>query len=207
MALKDDKPILPKKDIHYMFSNIEEIKDINKAFLSKLEKSAREWPSWNSIGQAFLETVPSFTSYITYVSKQFGVISGDRFRTPSRCFEPQQDQQTMDQIPRCIATHFCLKEQDAKEDKLGGNLNIESFLIMPIQRIPRYELLLKVTQLCIHHRNFLNWHRKTTSIMRTSKNPTKEFARLSFRSTKRNDSRNSFNDKSLLNWRSLNRWQ
>eukprot|EP00475_Leptophrys_vorax_P038168 TRINITY_DN6681_c0_g1_i1.p1 TRINITY_DN6681_c0_g1~~TRINITY_DN6681_c0_g1_i1.p1 ORF type:complete len:620 (-),score=154.88 TRINITY_DN6681_c0_g1_i1:44-1903(-) len=106
---------LTLKDVSEMFGNIEILKNFHAKFQKELDNSR------DSIPQTFLKYADFFRMYFDYCGKYDAAVSklhGYTKETAFRTFLQTQAEQ--------------VKGQD-----------ITSFLIMPVQRIPRYELLLK----------------------------------------------------------------
>jgi len=123
-AAKNGPVIISEKSIKKIFSNIENIKEVNKEILKRLEQGAREWPYWNGVGKIFVELAPYLKLYLVYILN-FDV-----------ALHTLIEKQKM---------HKQFREflEKTSKDPLSCGLNLQGHLIMPIQRIPRYELLLK----------------------------------------------------------------
>mmetsp|Transcript_9378 Transcript_9378/g.12938 ORF Transcript_9378/g.12938 Transcript_9378/m.12938 type:complete len:313 (+) Transcript_9378:185-1123(+) len=122
-AAKGNKPIMSLSDISKLFGNIEQIKDLHLEIFSRLEQSAREWPVWNTFGKTFLEKAPMLLLYSEYVVN---------FAEALKVLKKHEGEKRL--------TKF---KQRVLEDPQNAALTIEAYLIMPIQRIPRYELLFR----------------------------------------------------------------
>ncbi|KAI9145989.1 Dbl homology domain-containing protein [Paraphysoderma sedebokerense] len=124
-SAKTNNPILPKNVIQSMFSNIWDIMNVNEEFLRQLEERlASSDPECIQVGDIFTRMAPFLRSYSFY-SKNFNtalqVISAQMNKSP-----------TFDQF---------LRDASARPDCKG--LSFQAYLIMPVQRIPRYRLLLE----------------------------------------------------------------
>lgn len=124
------EPILNQKlpwrhRAHVIFSNFLEILALNAVFLDKLEHRVS---SANNVEPAladiFLRLAPFLKAYTKYAADLH-----DSFAT----------------IAELMASDKEFKEflAHAKTHPLSNNLDLQAFLIMPVQRIPRYSLLLQ----------------------------------------------------------------
>ncbi|PRP74676.1 hypothetical protein PROFUN_03598 [Planoprotostelium fungivorum] len=119
-----DKRILKPKTIDLIFSNLDQIYNANAPLLSALESKLSNWSDDTStIGDMFLEQVPEFVAYKHYLERHDLTIR--KLRKLDKKSSWQAFQQEM-------------KEQPGS---LKGDLSF--YLIQPVQRMPRYELLLK----------------------------------------------------------------
>ena len=108
----------PKDHVH-IFLNIEELRDLSREFLAGLERAAE---ADGCVGDAFQAFAPKFKLYAEYCTNY-----------PVAVKSLASLQRRHKSIRRVL-------EQCSKE---CGGLQLESLLIMPIQRIPRYKLLLE----------------------------------------------------------------
>lgn len=116
--------ILSDKEISAVFSNIETILLLNTRLLGDLEVHMKYEAPRQLIGGLFLEFAPYFKMYSNYVKDN---------ETSSRL------------VAKLLANNkkfsdFC--DAASRETRSKG-LTLSSLLIMPIQRIPRYRLLLE----------------------------------------------------------------
>jgi len=117
--------LVPQKVVTDIFQNIETIYQFHKTFLEDLESLISNWhPSSSRVGELFLSLAPYFKLYTQYCSnydKSINVIQMHKKTTPK--FE-----------------QFLTESQASKRFK---GTYITSHLILPIQRIPRYEMFLR----------------------------------------------------------------
>ena len=108
-------------------SNIEHITTLNAKLLKDLEKRLEAWdPFTSGLGDLFQRYAPLFKIYDEYSrSYEYATKTIDTQRKSSKVFAAF--------FEKCAA-------DNAKRLKQS---NFESFMIMPIQRVPRYVLLLK----------------------------------------------------------------
>jgi hypothetical protein len=102
-----------------LFSNIKTILPLNKKFLNELQNRGK------SIGQLFVQYAPFFKMYTTYVNN---------FDDASKVLDKAMTDRQF--------KNFQKFHQDTRNDPRSKDLDLQSYLIMPVQRIPRYKLLL-----------------------------------------------------------------
>jgi len=110
-------------EVEILFSDLEVILNLNRVVLSKIEQRYKSWPSIQNIGDILVDNAPLFKLYYRYIrnyNKSQGKLSqltgNEKFREWSRT--------------------------TGRRAETKG-LNLPDLLIMPVQRLPRYELLLK----------------------------------------------------------------
>jgi hypothetical protein len=86
-----------------------------------------------------------YAEYVLNYEDLLAVIDGHRKSDPSfqpfldvRYYSPPTHQETLRR-----RTHGCVWTVQDCKNKSGARLDLESYLIQPVQRMPRYELLLK----------------------------------------------------------------
>lgn len=104
-----------------IFQNVETIHDLNKKFLADIEERLHNWNDKQVVGDVFNATMPYFKHYKTYMSNYESAIA---------CLERCQKK-------REVAQWLKSAEAAAEGQKLPF------LLITPVQRIPRYNLLLQ----------------------------------------------------------------
>ncbi|PRP84669.1 hypothetical protein PROFUN_07919 [Planoprotostelium fungivorum] len=114
--------LVQMNQIRTIFGVIEIIYSTNQVLLSNLEEAAGTWTEKSCIAHAFSEIVPYLKVYTAYVNNaNLSIVTAAELSNASADF------------------HKFL--EDCKSRCNG--LDLQSFLILPIQRIPRYVLLLK----------------------------------------------------------------
>ncbi|CAD8154557.1 unnamed protein product [Paramecium octaurelia] len=113
--------LLPENEIQKAFSNISQIYDLNKTFLRELQKKLEFYHNNVCVGQIFLKYIPFFKMYFQYL-QEFNIDQISILRNQYQDFD-----------------NFLKNLEEACVFK-GGDLN--SFLIKPVQRLPRYSLLI-----------------------------------------------------------------
>eukprot|EP01103_Thecamoeba_quadrilineata_P015438 TRINITY_DN4886_c0_g1_i1.p1 TRINITY_DN4886_c0_g1~~TRINITY_DN4886_c0_g1_i1.p1 ORF type:complete len:674 (-),score=136.66 TRINITY_DN4886_c0_g1_i1:212-2233(-) len=120
-AVKQAKVDISQEDINSIFTNIKIILSFNTTFLKDLELQYTQYPHLPiQLGSMFLRMVPFFKAYTQFVNDYVNIITLVHKCRSKKSFE------------------MWLKET---EEKVGNTFS--SFLILPIQRVPRYVLLLQ----------------------------------------------------------------
>ncbi|KAI0241670.1 hypothetical protein L0F63_005098 [Massospora cicadina] len=128
-AARGGSPIIDIRRISDIFANLMGILTVNREFLNqlelRLEGGPTPWsPEFDLVGDIFCQMAPYFRMYSLYVknfNSALSVIS--------------------DQMGKSPAFASYLKRGDVIEQCKG--LPFESYLILPVQRIPRYKLLIE----------------------------------------------------------------
>ena len=115
------KPILKPEEVDAIFSNIELICNVNKELLQQLEQRVDTWSSTQLVGDVFLKMGPYLKTYSQYCNNYPAAIALYNRR-------------------RQLSSKFSKFIFDAKS--LSGNLELSAFLLLPVQRNPRYRMLL-----------------------------------------------------------------
>jgi hypothetical protein len=106
-----------------LFSNITQIRDLNHKFLLDLNKRIEGWSNATCVCDLVRDFAPYFKMYTQYVSN---------YSTASDLLQQLEKRATF--------VAFCAEKQTS------GQPALSFYLIMPIQRIPRYKLLLQEIQ-------------------------------------------------------------
>eukprot|EP01080_Neovahlkampfia_damariscottae_P004793 gene4793-8379_t len=115
------KSFISFKDIENMFLNIEQIVHMHQIFLNEIEGKIENWPRIY-LGEAFSNHISFFSIYENYINRYDKALKNIKL-FKQKNFEFQE---------------FC----DNNQLKTTGNQSINSLFIMPVQRLPRYKLLL-----------------------------------------------------------------
>ncbi|MDP2435731.1 MAG: RhoGEF domain-containing protein, partial [archaeon] len=121
----------PKIAANLVFGGLAEITSIHERFLGQLEERLADWPQQQLFADLFLGFVPTVSPfYVTYVNKydEASMHAAEISRHP--------------QVQHLLGLVRSGLRPDAFSASLT-NLPLESLLIMPIQRLPRYVLLLR----------------------------------------------------------------
>jgi len=105
-----------------LFSNVNLIVGVNQTLLHQLEERVSDWSFETCLGDVFLTLSPYLIMYTTYISNYTQAME-----TYQRL---QQQPAFANMITKCKAT-------------LDAKLSFEDYQIMPVQRIPRYVLLVE----------------------------------------------------------------
>eukprot|EP00947_MAST-08B_sp_MAST-8B-sp1_P004845 g4845.t1 len=122
--------IISETELRTIFGGVETIIAVVTRFVTELKGRVAKWSDAQVVGDVWASLAPFFRVYTEYV-RNFGA-SRDLLKRLRK------------ERPRLDA----LIKQQEKDDKCkattgGANLNIESFMIKPVARVPRYKLLLQ----------------------------------------------------------------
>lgn len=118
----EGNPTLASRDqVKSIFSNIQTIQGLNQKFLIDLEKRLGEWDEIDCVGEIFKEITPYFKMYTTYVNNHESAT---------------QTLKALDDRGSEKWTAFIMDTQKRVPP-------LSSLLITPIQRVPRYRLLIQ----------------------------------------------------------------
>eukprot|EP01103_Thecamoeba_quadrilineata_P012404 TRINITY_DN3192_c0_g1_i2.p1 TRINITY_DN3192_c0_g1~~TRINITY_DN3192_c0_g1_i2.p1 ORF type:complete len:676 (-),score=126.36 TRINITY_DN3192_c0_g1_i2:87-2114(-) len=113
--------LLSQEQIYSIFSNIGNIFTCNSTLLNELEIRVSQWTDDNTIGDIFVQWAPAFKTYTTYCQNYDAAIASLR---------------------RCKQQHPKF-EAFLKEFSNETKQTLQTLLITPVQRIPRYIMLLQ----------------------------------------------------------------
>eukprot|EP01080_Neovahlkampfia_damariscottae_P011639 gene11639-4880_t len=123
--IKSEKPLISQQDVSNIFADLDVIIGINEEFLTKLKIAVDAYDRHStSVGQILKDMAPYFKTYTRYCNNYDRAISTINKNKNNSEFK-QYLTQTLD--------------KNERTNKLG----IQSYLIKPIQRIPRYRLLIQ----------------------------------------------------------------
>lgn len=120
---EDGAAVLAPDKVSTIFSNITDILQMNTLVLGDLEERTRCWGPTQCIGDVLLKLSPFFRIYTAYVS------NFDRASA------------TLEECEKQPAFAAFLRQRLESEECKGQTLR--SFLILPVQRVPRYRLLVE----------------------------------------------------------------
>eukprot|EP01117_Protostelium_nocturnum_P010252 TRINITY_DN3684_c1_g1_i2.p1 TRINITY_DN3684_c1_g1~~TRINITY_DN3684_c1_g1_i2.p1 ORF type:complete len:594 (+),score=195.31 TRINITY_DN3684_c1_g1_i2:86-1867(+) len=122
--LLEDSNILTQDQTRIMFSNVEHLVILHSHLLSKLQERMDRWYPQQRFGDIFCDKINDFKTfyaqYVTNYEKSLAMIKNCETSIPS----------------------FSVFLNDVSKDSRCNSLNLQDFLIMPVQRLPRYEMLL-----------------------------------------------------------------
>ena len=116
--------VLTPDEIRTIFSDIEVISAVNSSLCDTLKERIQNWTNYTKIGDVFTHLSDYLRVYVDYVkgySQALELVSGMSESHPFRKF---------------------FRDQIKLAPPMYANFNFESLLIVPIQRIPRYKMLL-----------------------------------------------------------------
>ncbi|PVZ99963.1 hypothetical protein BB558_004009 [Smittium angustum] len=130
-SLETESPIVSRKDIRILFSDFTSIYSLGKEFLhdmevrlgKQIEKSTWD-PRTDNIGDITVKYFPFMKMYTLYLSNY-----ADSLFHLDMCTKQNNN-------------FFCFIKNAEKMEQCGG-LSLKSHLLLPVQRIPRYRLLMK----------------------------------------------------------------
>ena len=126
-ARDERRAVVTETEVRLLFSDVQVLRSISTSFLRSLEERFRSWDGARTkLGDIFLGMVPFFRVYADYSRNYDKAIS----------YVAAQ--------PRTAALRSFFRAQIAKAPTAAlRSMDLASLLIMPVQRIPRYPLLLK----------------------------------------------------------------
>ncbi|KAK2951432.1 putative RhoGEF domain containing protein [Blattamonas nauphoetae] len=131
---------LSAKDINSIFNNIEQIFSINTAFFISLKDHFTDWSSTDFVGPILIKHIPTFKLYMQYF-KNFKVAQDNvkLYLSKHRQFRRFCSDPTNSAFSEFIPKPFVFLGKEMPFD----HQPFENYLIMPIQRIPRYKMLIE----------------------------------------------------------------
>eukprot|EP00727_Mastigamoeba_balamuthi_P002217 m51a1_g11993 putative calcium calmodulin-dependent protein kinase type 1 (1303) ;mRNA; r:903830-910222 len=128
-ALEKGKPLISAEDIGELFSQFERVYQFNLGFYKRLKRRVKKWTIGSTIGSVFskLDREGMLEIYSEYTVSYNNVL--ERFLSLRR------SNSAFDKFVDTCEKHFW--------NKAGTGNSFQAFLILPIQRLPRYVLLLK----------------------------------------------------------------
>ncbi|GAM29316.1 hypothetical protein SAMD00019534_124920 [Acytostelium subglobosum LB1] len=122
MKSQNGEAIIGLNDIERIFSTANIIFKSNSIFLNQMEDMYRNFSKWSELGGRMLEQLPLFESYIEYIIN----------------FESAQTS-----LKKAMtSSNFASFVKTAESNAQLGDLDLHDLLIMPVQRIPRYIMLI-----------------------------------------------------------------
>ena len=121
-AAKPNNGIITREDVDAIFGSIEQIHKFSKSLLAAFDARLQKWPSVQLFGDIFLDHTDEMMVYSDYINGF--------------------DNATV-VLKKCLLNpKFVAYEQECIK-ATGKRLDLASLLIQPVQRMPRYALLLK----------------------------------------------------------------
>src|SRR3989338_212649 len=114
-----------KRDhLKILFSNVHVVIPLNQQLLEELTERVNNWSESQKVGDIFLKIAPYFKLYNEY---------SNNYEASLECF---------DQLYTKDVQFIKLLEMCEAEAEGQGILRLENLLILPIQRVPRYNMLI-----------------------------------------------------------------
>ena len=137
-----EKSILIESDISSIFSNIHTIYRANCILLQEIEKAEMDALK---ISQVFIKTGQALKIYIEYVNNYETAMNTFRKNRSIPAFQKlcNVNKKKYKKLFLFSSSNFFLKIKKEEQKKDPKKNDLPSLLVMPIQRIPRYILLLK----------------------------------------------------------------
>jgi len=117
------RPIVMREEVDAIFSNLKTIIESHTPFLASLEKEVGQWSDETEIGKIFLELNPKLRNYTVYINNY-----PNAMETFQRLLKNANFKKFID-----ITCH---------QNPLCDQPNLSAYLINPVQRVPRYILML-----------------------------------------------------------------
>ena len=135
------RELMARGEIALLFSNIEQIITLNTDFLKRLENTMSSWPEESGgdaphecVGEFFLSVAPLFALYAQYTSNHD--LAVDVLK------DNYQDRQDYLDLMKVCETEALRVIKETTGVSRPPQL-IGFYLIMPVQRVPRYKMLLQ----------------------------------------------------------------
>eukprot|EP00808_Paulinella_micropora_P015437 g60253.t1 len=127
LAENPKKPILSKEEVDVLFRNVVSIQDLHQKFLKELEKTAKHFGPETKLSPLFIDFSPYFKTYTFFVNRHDDAVSVLTDILQSKASQ---------------YSRFQKLERSATQHPYSKGLGLASLLITPVQRVPRYRLLL-----------------------------------------------------------------
>lgn len=140
-AVEANNPILTDNEIRLIFSETEVLLNYNRLLLVQLEQRVLKWNVHQCLGDIFLQIAGYLKIYSQYVSHY-----NEAMRVLTECKKQKPFRKFLDELKK--------KSHDLE------HRGLEDYLIRPVQRIPRYHLLLQdlVRHTTPDHPDYANLH-------------------------------------------------
>ena len=154
------------EEVRTVFNGIEVLQGCNNSLLEELEKRVAHWTDLTLIGDVFLTLAPYFkmyTNYISTYSQRIETLNGMLKKPEVLSWFNVTKKKSFYFQKFVICNPFfcpfvCLQERYNDEEFSKGRLvkqKIKDLLIQPVQRLPKYALLLKVVLFAVSRGYFV----------------------------------------------------
>mmetsp|Transcript_44225 Transcript_44225/g.70686 ORF Transcript_44225/g.70686 Transcript_44225/m.70686 type:complete len:701 (+) Transcript_44225:2640-4742(+) len=116
-------PMLELNDVHSLFANVEAVLRISEKLFGDMESYVAQGALDDNVGKVFCEVSPLLKLYTAYVNSHHRALETHRMLLEQQSYR-----------------EFCDRCKALPESQ---SCSLDSFLILPVQRVPRYELLIK----------------------------------------------------------------
>lgn len=124
LVLANQLPSIKPEDLKIIFSSSEVISNYSAKLLEELRERLNAWNNDRTkVGDIFLRMAAFLKTYHSYITNYTNAI------------------RTLQKIQKIPEVQVWMEERD--RDPRNKNLDLSSYLIMPVQRIPRYMLLIE----------------------------------------------------------------
>ena len=137
------EPLVTKEQFNSIWSNITVLPNFNEVLLKELIQAAEEEDFQAKIGKVFIDIADYLKIYTTFCSNQ-----------------PISNQTLIDLRSNSQFDAFLMEKADVTVLEESHNLDLNAFLIKPIQRICKYPLFLRVFLLFLFLINKYNYDNK-----------------------------------------------
>ncbi|KAL6071820.1 Spore wall protein 2 [Balamuthia mandrillaris] len=124
--------VLTQDEIDQVFLNTEQILAHHQRFLSLLERRIENWNDDSKLGDIFLNETDFIWDYGKFLNDYETSVQVSKY--------------LQRKIPDFAAILKSFEEEQDRLSKDGAGLNLDSFFVTPVQRVPRYLLLLQQLQ-------------------------------------------------------------
>ncbi|GBG24603.1 Rho guanine nucleotide exchange factor, putative [Hondaea fermentalgiana] len=116
-------PIASLNEVNALFSDVEAVLRISERVFGDMTSFLESGTLDDKVGQVFCDLAPLLKLYTAYVNSHHRALATHQML-----------------LERPAYQEFCRERQESEE---CAGCSLDSYLIMPVQRVPRYELLLK----------------------------------------------------------------
>ncbi|ELP91100.1 Rho/RAC guanine nucleotide exchange factor, putative [Entamoeba invadens IP1] len=119
-------PIVKQKDVEEMFLHLDDIISVSSNLVNLFESARKEGSYPHTIGNIFIQVQPYLKAYNMFVANSAYALNRATF-----LYTKPKYSDYLEQLRNSI------------EGPENGKLDLNSFLVMPVQRVPRYRMLLE----------------------------------------------------------------
>ncbi|KAJ3306556.1 Protein T2 [Kappamyces sp. JEL0829] len=134
--------ILPRSHQTALFANLDEIRELHAKYILPAFGACTDC---HSVGRIFTSICPLLTRYVTYLNNfDFAHLLLSQLETSNRLSrrEALHPLLVWNALPEQSMARYRRLAEVAKADPRHTQINLASFLMLPVQRLPRYKLFL-----------------------------------------------------------------